>query len=836
MPTIDAATIAAPPTTLPPRRRVVVAWMNAHPVSLSFAALVLAASVATGTLWGTDSTMWGAGPLSTFAGGRWWTLVTALVVPGSPVHAVLALLLSVTVLAYAETLLGRRRTIVLLPVLGVAGVLAGAALHAAAWAVTDLQPVVATEVPVVDPAIPIVGVVMAASAVAPALWRRRLRLGGFALLFMFALYGGDADDWYRVAAGGVGLAVGVALARRGGRQTAWHRSSLRETRALLALIVAVTALGPIIALLTGGGRGPLSVVVEAYAQYDDDLLARCATVNSPGCSDEFALLITRGVGPALLAAVPLILLLVAAWGLRQGRRSAWMLAIGVQFAQTVLAVVALVGEPDVVSAWDDGSGAEYVLWITASIGIPVALSAALIIARRRFSIRATRRAALSVLIGLVVAFLVCASAFYIVESLGKRAFDGTLDDVDLLALTLRRFIPPVFLEPGSHAPFPHRGVALFAYQWVGVLFWAIFVVAMLWLYRRPRRPLGEDGRLYRDLLRRGGETLGFLGTWDGNRYWYSEDRRSSVAYRVVGDVALALADPLAPPGGLVAAAEEFAEFCTLHSWTPVFYSVHAETMDALRPRGWHALPVGVETVLDLSGLDFSGKAWQKVRQPLTRAEREGYSAVWTRWQDLTLAQTSQVIAIDEEWVADRALPEMGFTLGGLDELRDPEVRLLLAVGPDDRIEAVTSWMPTWTQGRITGWTLDFMRRRIGGPNGMMEFLIAKAALALRDEGAFVLSLSGAPLADDPAEPDDIDVTPLRAFLRWLAEALEPAYGFASLFRFKGKFRPRYRPMFLAYRDSLQLPAIGAAVGRAYLPDASRSDLVALARTAWGGRR
>ncbi len=60
---------------------------------------------------------------------------------------------------------------------------------------------------------------------------------------------------------------------------------------------------------------------------------------------------------------------------------------------------------------------------------------------------------------------------------------------------------------------------------------------------------------------------------------------------------------------------------------------------------------------------------------------------------------------------------MGFTLGSLDELRDRDVRLLLAVGPDERIEAVTSWMPSWTDGEITGWTLDFMRRRTDGPTG-----------------------------------------------------------------------------------------------------------------------
>ncbi|WP_125132577.1 phosphatidylglycerol lysyltransferase domain-containing protein [Microbacterium sp. 10M-3C3] len=818
------------------RGRIVAAWLRSHPVAVGFAVLVVVAATATGTLWGTDSSPYGAGPLTTFAGGRWTSLVTALVVAGSPVHAAFAFVLSLTVLAYAERLLGSVRALVLLPVLGVAGVLVGVALHAAAWTVTDLQPVVAAEVPVVDPVIPIVGVVMAASAFAPALWRRRLRVGGFGVLALFALYGGDADDWYRIATAILGLAVGAVLVRRTGHHGGWHRSSVRESRALVALLVAVSALGPLVGLVTGGGRGPFSVVVDTYAQYDDVLVARCAAAaNLPGCDAQLSLLLTRGVGPALLAATPLVLLIVAALGLRQGRRAAWMLAVGVQSALAVLAVVAWWFEPDIVSAWDDGSGAEYVLWVTASIGIPVALVVALVLSRRLFGIRATRRAAGTATGVVVAAFVVCATTFALVEAAGSHEFDAAPTRTELVLLTLRRFIPRVFLEPAGHTPFPHRGLALFAYQWVGVLFWAVVVAAMLWVYRHPRLPRGEDGRLYRDLLRRGGDTLGFLGTWDGNRYWYPADRAAGIAYRVVGDVALALADPLAPLEDRAEVVEEFAEFCGRHGWTPVLYSVHEETMDALRPRGWQALPVGVETVLDLRGLEFTGKAWQKVRQPLTRAEREGYTAVWSRWNDLTLAQTTQIVAIDEEWVADRALPEMGFTLGSLDELRDADVRLLLAVGPDDRIEAVTSWMPTWTHGRVTGWTLDFMRRRIGGPNGMMEFLIAKAALALRDEGAEILSLSGAPLADDPDEAD-AEPSALRAFLRWLADALEPAYGFASLFRFKGKFRPRYRPLFMAYRDALQLPAIGAAVGRAYLPDASRADLVALARTAWGGRR
>ena len=44
------------------------------------------------------------------------------------------------------------------------------------------------------------------------------------------------------------------------------------------------------------------------------------------------------------------------------------------------------------------------------------------------------------------------------------------------------------------------------------------------------------------------------------------------------------------------------------------------------------------------------------------------------------------------------------------------------------------------------------------------------------------------------------------------------YGFRSLLSFKAKFQPEYRPLFMAYPDSGALPAIGNAIGRAYLPD------------------
>ena len=62
----------------------------------------------------------------------------------------------------------------------------------------------------------------------------------------------------------------------------------------------------------------------------------------------------------------------------------------------------------------------------------------------------------------------------------------------------------------------------------------------------------------------------------------------------------------------------------------------------------------------------------------------------------------------------------------------------------------------------------------------------------------------------------------------LGALLEPVYGFRSLHAFKAKFRPRYESLHLLYRDEADLPRIGLAIARAYLPDTSLREMVAAA--------
>ncbi|KQR92104.1 MAG: DUF2156 domain-containing protein [Microbacterium ginsengisoli] len=363
----------------------------------------------------------------------------------------------------------------------------------------------------------------------------------------------------------------------------------------------------------------------------------------------------------------------------------------------------------------------------------------------------------------------------------------------------------------------------------GVL-WALLLVYLL-IERRAFRagrgtrlsalPPPTRAEVRRALHRDGGGTLSWMATWDAN----STVRTATggmLTYQRRNGVALALGDPFGPPSDAPGVVDAFVDGAEHAGLVPCFFSA-SESTRALLPPSWRSLVVAADTIVDLPGLQFTGKKWNSVRTSLNRADREQVEFRMTHLVHESWGVRQQIRAISEEWLGDKDLPEMGFTLGSLIEAADPEVRIALAVTPSGDVDGFLSWLPVYgAQGVVRGWTLDLMRRREGGFPSVMEFLIGSSAQQFEAEGAEFMSLSGAPLAHDlPQEAGG-----LAALGDRLAESLEPVYGFRSLQRFKQKFHPRHEPLYLLYRDESDLTRIGLALVRAFLPTATLRQLAA----------
>jgi hypothetical protein len=339
----------------------------------------------------------------------------------------------------------------------------------------------------------------------------------------------------------------------------------------------------------------------------------------------------------------------------------------------------------------------------------------------------------------------------------------------------------------------------------------------------------------RALLRAEGTVnhLAWMTTWPEN-HWFSEagDGSGYVAYRPHAGVAIGLCDPVAATVEQRSALlTGFADKVWAAGLVPCLFSVTQEAADHAKSLRWNALQVAEEAVIDLGSLEFVGKAWQDVRTGLNQAAKRGITHRLAQLSEQPRGIQVQVRAISEEWMGDKGLPEMGFTLGGVDEAMDPDVRVGLAIDADSTVHGITSWMPFYAPGGgdPAGWTLDVMRRAPDGFRYTMEFLIASACLAFKEEGAQLVSLSGVPLAKAGPEDSDVERSGLDLFLDTLGATLEPYYGFRSLQAFKSKFQPRYRPLYLVFPDEGALPRIGVALSRAYLPEAGLRDMISLAR-------
>jgi lysylphosphatidylglycerol synthetase-like protein (DUF2156 family) len=328
------------------------------------------------------------------------------------------------------------------------------------------------------------------------------------------------------------------------------------------------------------------------------------------------------------------------------------------------------------------------------------------------------------------------------------------------------------------------------------------------LFVRRGRPDTNPDQAVALLEAHGGGTLSWMTTWPGTEYLYGPE--GYVAYRRHAGVAIAIGDPIGSPEWQRQAPAAFAAHCRREGLVPAWFSVTEKTADLV---GAKRVQVAEDTLVDLPGLEFRGKKWQDVRTARNRAAKDGIQFRMVTLADESPAIVRQVRAVSEGWLKSKHTPELGFTLGGVAEAMDPRVRVGIAVDGEGTVHGVTSWLPVLDEnGKARGWTLDMMRRTADGFRPVVEFMIAEACLTFQDEGAEVVSLSGAPLVRSTKGRVGV----VQRLLDGTGKLMEPLYGFASLHAFKAKFQPRREPLFLVYRGTGDLPRIGVAVLRAYL--------------------
>lgn len=345
--------------------------------------------------------------------------------------------------------------------------------------------------------------------------------------------------------------------------------------------------------------------------------------------------------------------------------------------------------------------------------------------------------------------------------------------------------------------------------------------------RSPQRlsvPTGDDELRLRALLERCDEadSLGYFALRRDKAVIFSASGKAAVSYRVLSGVMLASGDPLGDPEAWPGAISEFMAEAARHAWTPAVIGCSRRGGEVwVREAGLRALELGDEAIVEVDGFTLEGREMRNVRQMVARVERAGYQIDVRRVGDLPPAEVATINAQAAAWRG--AEVERGFSMA-LGRFGDPADGRCVVVTctQEGRLAAVLHFVP-WGDD---GLSLDLMRRDRAADPGLNEAMIVAAVKAAPSFGVRRLSLNFAVFRSALEQGARLGAGPIsrmwRAALVWASRW----YQIESLYRFNAKFGPEWRPRFVCYPRSTQLPRIALAALEAealiVLPRPSRS--------------
>jgi len=503
------------------------------------------------------------------------------------------------------------------------------------------------------------------------------------------------------------------------------------------------------------------------------------------------------------------LLLTTAWGLRRGKRRAFVAAL---FLCAVSVPVNMLKAFD----FEEATAATLLMFALGVSGDAFRVKS------RELSLGALRSRALWAALG--VALYAVAGCWFVGARYGgggSLASAVSESAYRVLGIGHKSLTFPYALEP--HA----RNVVRWFLDSLSILAFTFVVgigVAALKPVRHRGRHRVESARAAALLERHGDSSVAAFALSPGIDYFFSANGRAVIAYRFQSDTLLAVGDPVGPEEEILPLLAAFAEHCAERDWSFAFFQARPERLPAYRGLGWRALHIGEDPILWTDRFTLEGAAMGDVRRSSRKIEAAGYECLHFRPGTTPFdaakdrgGLAEQLRQISAEWLAARRGEEKGFTMGRFDPHRLS--REWLAVAWDarrGRAEAFVTWVPVWAR---RGWALDLMRRRRDAPAGIMDFLIAKSVEAAKSRGDAMLSLSLSALAKVEASSPDGAPEKARAFL---LQHLARFYEFEGLFRWKEKFNPAFEDRYLVYPEPLALPRIALALVRAQSPGGIRS--------------
>jgi len=483
----------------------------------------------------------------------------------------------------------------------------------------------------------------------------------------------------------------------------------------------------------------------------------------------------------LVMGTGLFLLVTAAFMLK-GLRTAWWFAL-------VLCVLSFIGH------------------ITKAIDYEEAMIALLVVVvllatRNEYYIRTNpklRNVGLQTSLLLAVATLIYGIVgFYFLD---KKHFNINFNIWQSIRFTLQNY----FLV-GSNELVPNYPFAkhfLYSINISGFFSIVFLIYTLIRSYRPQKNVSDEELALAKDLREQyGNSALDYFKTYGDKMIFFSESKKAFIAYRISGNFAVALENPVAEnTDELRKCIIEFDLYCYKNGLNSIYYRVPEETLEVYHALRKKDLFLGQDGVVNLSTFTLEGGNKKSIRNAIKKVTDRGFKAsIHTPPVKDGLLQ--KIKSVSDEWLHDMGRKEIIFSQGMFvwEELKQQTI--ITVENEEEKIVAFLNIIPDYVKGEGT---YDLIRKTKDAPNGVMDFILIELFNYLKSQNITCLNIGFAPISG----LDDPHTFPERS-MKFAYNKIKSFSHYKGLREYKEKFEPVWRNRYLIYQhdyDLLQVPTV-----------------------------
>ena len=408
-------------------------------------------------------------------------------------------------------------------------------------------------------------------------------------------------------------------------------------------------------------------------------------------------------------------------------------------------------------------------------------------------------------VGLQTALLSIA-AVLIYGNVGFYFLDKKHFDIDFSLIQSVRYTLQNYFLVGSADLIPADAFAkhfLLSISTSGFLTMIFFIYTIIRPYVFKSNSSIEDLENAKLLVRQyGNSAMDYFKTYSDKMIFNAVDKKSFIAYRISGNFAVVLENPVAENTDEIKyCIQKFEIYCYQNGLKSIYYRVPEESLNAFLSLGKKNLFLGQEAVVDLTAFSLEGGNKKSLRNALKKVSEKGFKAT-VHIAPIKDGLLQKIKAVSDEWLMDTERSEIIFSQGIFvwEELKQQTI--ITVENAEEKTVAFLNIIPDYAKGEGT---YDLIRKTKDAPNGIMDFILVELFHYFKSKNYSAVNLGFAPMSgiNDPH-------TFSERSMKFAYEKIKSFSHYKGLREFKEKFSPIWHNKYLIYShdyDLLQVPVI-----------------------------